>query len=233
MEKLMYVVWKRDEVAVEDFRAELLGPTAQTLIMHGARGLAVTLSDERARAGATISRMERPMTGTVAIWVDTALNRAPIEAALARVSARLAGYLALESVPIVNTTHVAPLGERTPGLYTVAFLERPDFLTYEAWLERWQGHHTRVAIETQRTFLYIQNVLVRALTPEAPPWTAIVEEAFPAEAATDPMQFYAADTPAELAEQQRRMFESCRTFIDFSQLESRPFSAYVLKTPWG
>ncbi len=45
--------------------------------------------------------------------------------------------------------------------------------------------------------------------------------------------FYAADTPAELAEQQRRMFESCQQFIDFSQLESHPLSAYVLKTPWG
>jgi hypothetical protein len=35
-------------------------------------------------------------------------------------------------------------------------------------------------------------VLVRAVTPGAPPWTAIVEEAFPAEASTDPMVFYRA-----------------------------------------
>ncbi len=51
MEKLMYVVWKNDAVAVEDFRAELLGPTARTLIAHGARGLAVNLADERAAPG--------------------------------------------------------------------------------------------------------------------------------------------------------------------------------------
>jgi hypothetical protein len=233
MEKVMYVVWKPDGVPVQDFRAELLGPTARTLIAHGARGLAVNLADERTLRGATYSQMERPMTGTVGVWMDTALNRAPVEAALAGVTERLVGYLALESMPIVNTKHVAPPGERTPGLYTVAFLERPAFLTYDAWLEQWQGHHTRVAIETQRTFLYIQNVLVRALTPNAPPWTAIVEEAFPPEAATDPMMFYAADTPDELAKQQGRMVESCQRFIDFSQLESHPFSAYVLKSPWA
>jgi hypothetical protein len=41
----------------------------------------------------------------------------------------------------------------------VAFLEKPDFLTYEEWLDHWQGDHTRVPIETQSTFLYIQNVV--------------------------------------------------------------------------
>jgi hypothetical protein len=232
MEKVMYVVWKPDGVSADAFRDELLGPTARTLLAHGARGLAVNLADEQTLYGATYTRMDRPITGTVAVWVDTALSRAPLDAALTAVTEGLAGYLVLESVPIVNTKHVAPLGERTPGLYTVAFLERPDSLTYEAWLELWQGRHTQVAIETQRTFLYIQNVLVRALTPDAPPWTAIVEEAFPPEAATDPMMFYAADTPDKLAEQQGRMVESCQRFIDFSRLESHPFSAYVLKTPW-
>jgi hypothetical protein len=103
-------------------------------------------------------------------------------------------------------------------------------MTYDAWRERWQGHHTQVAIETQSTFVYIQNVVVRALTSNAPPWTAIVEECFPAEAATDPMVFYAAGSSQEtLQANQRRMIESCRTFIDFSTLESHPMSAYLIK----
>ena len=70
---------------------------------------------------------------------------------------------------------------------------------------------------------------MRALTEDAPPWTAIVEEAFPAEAATDPMVFYDAGGSKErLAERQQRMIESCQKFIDFLQLESHPFSAYVV-----
>ncbi len=230
MEKLLYVIWKPDDVPIERFRGDLLGPTAEKLIAAGARGLTVTLADERALPGLKITQMPQPLTGVVSVWLDTALDRALVETALARVSARLAGYLALESVPLVNTRHVGPLGERTPGLYTVAFLEKPDALTYDEWLQRWQGQHTAVAIATQSTFLYIQNVLVRALTADAPPWVAIVEEAFPAEAATDPMVFYdAGGSPERLQEHQRRMMQSCERFIDFNRLETHPMSAYVLQ----
>jgi len=230
VEKLLYVIWKPDDVPIERFRGDLLGPTAEKLIAAGARGLTVTLADERALPGLKITQMPQPLTGVVSVWLDTALDRALVETALARVSARLAGYLALESVPLVNTRHVGPLGERTPGLYTVAFLEKPDALTYDEWLQRWQGQHTAVAIATQSTFLYIQNVLVRALTADAPPWVAIVEEAFPAEAATDPMVFYdAGGSPERLQEHQRRMMQSCERFIDFNRFETHPMSAYVLQ----
>jgi hypothetical protein len=174
--------------------------------------------------------MQEPMVGTISIWLDTALSRPPVEEVIACATERSAGYLVLESVPVVNTTEVVPLGERTPGITTVAFLQKPEGMTYEAWREQWQGYHTKVATETQSTFLYIQNVVVRPLTEGAPPWTAIVEEGFPAEAATDPMVFYDAKGSREkLAENQRRMMESCAKFIDFETLESLPMSSYVLK----
>ena len=230
MEKLIYVIWKPDEMSVERFRQDLLGSIARKLIAAGARGLAVNLADDLTVTGLRITQMREPLSGMVSIWLDTALNRGPVEEVLAAATARLAGYLALESVPLVNTTHVSPLGERIPGLYTVAFLEKPDSLTYEEWLQRWQGQHTSIAIETQSTFLYIQNVLVRPLNVDAPPWVAIVEEAFPAEAATDPMIFYnAGGSPEKLKEHQRRMMESCQRFIDFSRFETHPMSAYVLQ----
>ncbi len=230
MEKLIYVVWKKDDTPVAEFRQAMLGQTAKALIASGARALSMNLIDDLAVPGMRITQMPEPMSGMVSIWMDTALNRAPLEAALQRVTRKLAGYLVLESVPIVNTKHRAKIGERLPGLYMVAFLEKPDFLTYDAWLQQWQGHHTQVAIETQSTFLYIQNVVVRALTAGAPSWTAIVEEAFPAEAGADPMVFYAAGgSQQKLDENQRRMMDSCQKFIDFAQLESHPMSAYVLK----
>jgi hypothetical protein len=229
VEKIVYVGWKPGGVTLADFRAGLLGPTAEALRAAGARGLTVLLADEAALQGLRIAK--RDPTAVVSIWVDSALQRAPLEAILGRALTNLAGWLTLESVPLPNTRHVVPLGARIPGLYTVAFLEKPEKLDYATWLERWQGEHTRIAIETQRTFLYVQNVLVRALTPTAPPWTAIVEEAFPAEAATDPMRFYAATTVAELATQQGRMVASCERFIDFGRFETLPMSAYVLARP--
>jgi hypothetical protein len=230
VEKLIYVLWKPEALSIEDFRDALLGPVGRRLIALGARGLAVNLADERALPGLRLTRMPRPPSGTVSLWLDTALNAAPIEAALAAMTARLAGYLTLESVPVVNRAHVPPLGERIPGLYNVAFLEQPDFLTYDDWLRLWQREHTPVAIATQSTFLYIQNVLVRPLTADAPPWVAIVEEAFPAEAASDPMVFYNAGGSAEqLTANQQRMMQSCQRFIDFSRFETQPMSAYVLQ----
>jgi len=227
MEKLIYAVWKPDATTVRDFCHEMLGDTARALLGLGVRGLAINLADDLAVPGLRIERLNP--TGTVSIWVDTALAREPIERVLGATTARFAGWLALESVPLVNTRHVVPLGERVPGLYNVAFFEKPDALSYEDWLAHWQGAHTTVAIETQSTFAYIQNVLVRAVTAGAPPWTAIVEEAFPVEASTDPMVFYRADSPEELAEHQRRMMESCATFIDFARIETHPMSAYVLR----
>lgn len=229
VEKLLYVGWKPDGVALADIRADLLGATATAVLGSGARGLTVLLADDAAVPGLRVAR--RDPTAVIAIWIDSALRRAPLEAALAAKLDRLAGWLVLESVPLRNTTHPVVLGERLPGLYTVAFLEKPAGLTYDAWLTRWQDEHTAVAIQTQRTFVYVQNVLVRAVTPDAPPWVAIVEEGFPAEAARNPLQFYAATTAAELAAQQQRMTASVERFIDFRHFETLPMSAYVLAQP--
>jgi hypothetical protein len=229
VEKILYAGWKPDHMAIADFRAALLGPTATALTDAGARGVTVILADDRAVQGLRIARLDP--SAVVSLWVDSAVGHVALESILRMLMPRLAGWLALESVPLRNTTHEVRLGERLPGLYTVAFLEKPATLDHATWLSRWQGDHTPIAIETQRTFLYVQNVLVRALTPDAPAWAAIVEEAFPAEAATDPLRFYAASTPAELAIQQQRMVASCERFIDFARFETIPMSTYVVTLP--
>lgn len=229
MEKLVYVGWKAADAPLADFRAAMLGATADALVAAGARGVGMLLADDRVVPGLRIAR--RDPTAVVWLWVDSVTGRASMESALRPQLPRLAGWLALESVPLRNTTVAVGRGERLPGLYTVAFLEKPETLDYATWLARWQDDHTPIAIATQRTFLYVQNVLVRAVTDEAPPWTAIVEEAFPAEAATDPMRFYAARTPAELAAQQGRLTASIARFIDFARFETLPMSAYVLAPP--
>ena len=231
MEKLIYAVWKKREESIGGFKEKMLSDVAGGLEGLGVRGLSMNLADERAAYAQRmrITKMPDPLSGTLSIWLDTALDRDPAHRLLEEACQRFAGYLVLESVPIVNTTQIAPLGERTPGITTVAFLEKTEAMTYESWLDQWQGHHTQVAIETQSTFLYIQNVIVRAVTPEAPGWSAIVEESFPAEAPTDPMVFFAAGNSREkLEENRRRLMESCAKFLDFARVESHPMSSYVL-----
>jgi hypothetical protein len=231
MEKLVYVVWNHPDTSAEAFRDDWIGPRAAQLAELGARGLAVSVADDDvAFAGkSVISRIPTPIRGIVSFWLDTHLHRAPAEAVVTDACSRIAGYLVVESVPIVNTEHSVPRGARTPGVNTVGFLEKPDHLAYAEWLELWQGRHTRVAIETQCTFLYIQNAVVRPLTPDAPRWVAIVEEGFPREALTDQKVFYAAgDSDEVLGRNRGCMIESCRKFIEFDRLESHVFSQYVL-----
>jgi hypothetical protein len=231
MEKLVYVLWKRPEQSADALRDELRGACARKLAGLGAKRLALSVADEHVAyaQGSVISQMKEPITAVVSFWLDTHLDRGPLEAELRNATARIAGYLVSESVPIVNTTQRAEPGLRTPGINSIGFLEKPESLPYDEWLELWQGRHTRVAIETQSTFLYVQNAVIRALTDDAPPWVAIVEEGFPADAMRDQKVFYAAgDSDAKLEENRGRMIESCRRFIEFDRLESHVFSQYLL-----
>lgn len=235
MEKLVYVLWKREQDSAESFRAEMLGDTARRLLEHGARGLRVNLVDEFVAhtKDVRITKLDPPLAGMLSFWLESARERDPLERTVAAATSRLAGYLVAESVATPNTTHTAPLGERTPGINVVACIERPAWIDWEAWLERWLDRHREVAIETQCTYAYARNVVVRRLGAGAPPWSGIVEEGFPAAAVTDPMQWYCAEgSPEKLRQNVQRMIESCRSFLELDRVESHPMSEYRL-ADWG
>jgi len=231
VEKLVYVVWKPPSTSDAAFAAALRERVAPQLASLGARGLALHLVDADVQDAlrARITRLAPPISGVVSFWLDAADDRAPCERLLAAASSRLAGYLVVESVPLRNTRHAAPLGQRTPGIIMLALIERPARLSFEAWIAHWHGPHREVALETQCTFAYVRNVVVRALTPDAPPWAGIVEEGFPADAVTDPMRWYKAEgSPETLQRNVKRMVDSCRAFLDLDRVESHPTSEYRL-----
>lgn len=232
MEKLVYVVWKKDALSVDDFASAMRGPVADALLAAGVEGLSMNLADADTdyATGMRLTKFDPPPRATVSVWVDCADDREAIEAAINSVGDRIAGYLVVESVPLRNTTHTAPTGQRVPGTNMVALIERPDRISYEDWLTHWHGHHKRVALETQDTYLYIRNVVVRAVTPDAPDWAGIVEEGFPTDAVTDPMLWYKADGSKEkLEENFGRMMESVAAFLDADRVESHPMSEYRIK----
>ena len=123
-------------------------------------------------------------------------------------------------------------GERTPGLANVALLRRPDDLDQTTWLNRWQLDHTQVAIETQSTFGYTQNWVVRALTADAPGISAIVEELFPLEAVADIKAFFGAADDADLQHRVGRMVASTSAFGANQNIDTVPTSRYVIRTPF-
>jgi hypothetical protein len=233
MEKMLFIVWKHEGDSEKVFRQKLLDKVSPQLIDLGARRLRIGVVDEDVAPAAAL-RMEtsKPsITGLVSIWTDTSTRRRPFEEVLQGSVARLAGYLVTESEPIVNTKHVVAEGERTPGMYQVVLLRKPPRLSYEQWLEIWLGSHTQVAIDTQSTFGYRQNVIVRPLTPAAPPCDAIIEEYFPAEAMTEPMVFYnAVGDEAKRKRHEKAMLDSVMRFIDFDKIDRIPMSEYTLKS---
>ena len=122
------------------------------------------------------------------------------------------------------------VGTRTDGFANIAFLRRPERLSVAEWLDGWQNGQTPVAIETQSTFGYTQNVVVRPVTIDAPRFDGIVEELFPPEAMTDLHAFFdATGDDDKLARNMARMGESTARFGATENIDVVPTSQYVYR----
>lgn len=231
MEKVIYLIWRKPEVEPDTFEGRLRITLAHALQEAGVRALQVNVADAAVApaVGLRQSFLKPPPEAVVQVWVDSAIRRfrAPVDEAIAAQASRSAAYLVTESQPIRNRKHPPRAGERTEGFAQIALLRRPPKLSYDTWLDIWHNSHTPVAIETQSTFEYIQNVVVRVLTPDAPPLDALVEECFPAGAMTDPKLFFGApDDEDNFKRNLARMMESVHRFIDLSTIDVIPTSQY-------
>ena len=229
MEKLIYLLWNRADRPVEAWRSAMLNLAGGRLVEAGARGLQFNLVDSDVARGTGLRIVTQPPPdGFVAFWLPTANRRAAAESILADSHARIAGYLVSESTILPGVGRRGP-GRRSDGFSLIGFLQRPSRLTKPEWLKIWLGSHTDVAVETQSTFRYIQNVVTRRLTDDPPPLDALVEEGFPTEALDSPQAFYdAVGDEAKYRHHLKRMMDSCHRFIDFDRINSLPTSEYVI-----
>ena len=249
MEKVIYCLTADDPAAIDGERlGELLRTeVAPALLRAGAHGVQVNVVDTAVAPAASLRILTSPSPADalVSVWVDSANDalRRPFDALVATGPWTWAAYLVTESVPLHRAgtdphgdgrsreaaTAVATEDGRTPGFAQVAFFRRPESLPRHEWLARWLDDHTQVAIDTQSTFVYVQNVVARVLTPGATPWDAVVEECFPAAAMTDPHVFFDAEGDDErLAANQGAMFDSVQRFIDLATIEVIATSRYVV-----
>lgn len=231
MEKVIAVLRAADRD--DDWCARQRGPVADAILGLGVPGLAVNVRDGVVRESLmTLTTFDPPVAAVVSLWTQQCYGE-QVAAALTLLDAeceRLAAYLVTESTPLPAPLEI---GQRTTGLANIALLRRPAGLDHANWLSRWQKDHTPVAIETQSIFGYTQNVVVRALTPEAPLITGIVEELFPAEAISDLKAFFGAADDAELQDRLSRMIASTSAFGANDNIDTVPTSRYVLKSPFG
>jgi hypothetical protein len=232
MEKVIAVLMRADPN--DDWCARQRGPVADALLQLGLPGLAVNVRDEAVRHSLmTLTTLDPPVAAVVSLWTQQCYGD-QVSAALTLLDAeceRLAAYLVTESVPLAAP--VTEPGCRTTGLANIALLRRPAELDEATWLTRWQRGHTPVAIETQSTFGYTQNWVVRSLTPDAPGIAGIVEELFPAEAITDLKAFFGAADDDDLQRRLGQMVASTTAFGANQNIDTVPTSRYVFKTPFS
>ena len=233
MEKLLYPLWKQPGLTGGDFREELLHRLAPELTtlegVHGLR-LCVADSDVSDAAGRLIESHAPVADAMLSLWVDyagAALWEPLIDAHVSRKTA----YLVAEAEPLVNQeSHPSQPGDRVYGMCHVVFLSPPEGMPRDEFLAAWKDSHTQVAVDTQSTFGYRQNLVVRRLGEDTPPCHAVVEENFPPEAMTSDHAFYATGgDEAVLQKNMQAMMESCARFIDFEKIDVIPMSEYLVK----
>ena len=240
MEKLIYLVWDRPSLSGADVRTQYLEDLAPKLLALTPRGLQMDLDDDDAQVPSMVPVPgdELPVRALVSIWVDAHDTRAEYEAILAAAGVRRAGYLVTESLyrDYGDNEH-APArdwadGTRSPGIVTLSVFDKPSGVTDEAFFGHWYGHQSPMSEAMQPRTRYVRNAVARALTPGAPRYRAIVEEAWSdTEILTDMNKFFGATDPGELGERIRIMLDSTKLLYDPATMRNYTLSEYILKTP--
>ncbi len=224
MQKLFYLLFDDATADGDALRDILIERAVPAIRESGGRDVTVFAADSEVAAGSPIRQVDPPIRAMVSFWLEDAADRGAAEAALAAPVKGIAGYLVVESRPMV---HERKVGQRTPGMSQVSCItKRPD-ISQEEYIRIWHGDHRQVAIETQSTFGYVRNEIFRPLTEGAPDqWDAFVEEFFPMGALTDQLVFYDAKTQAEYERNFDLMMKSCGRFLDHGPIEVTFLSEY-------
>jgi hypothetical protein len=231
MEKV--IVTLRTGSADEEWAEVIRGPVAEELLGLEVPGVTVNVRDDAVRAALmTLTTLDPPVQAFVTLWTQQYYGDQVLAALdlLAPHAEHVAAYLVTESAPMPPPP--TPPGERAPALANMALLRRPADMDESTWLTRWHRDHTQVAIDTQSTFGYVQNYVVRALTADAPVVNAIVEELFPVEAVGSLHAFFGATDDNDLRHRMEQMVTSTAAFGANVNIDAVPTSRYVFRTPF-
>jgi hypothetical protein len=239
MEKLVYLVWERPSIDPAALRAHLLDDLAPRLLALDPHALQIDIDDEHAQMQSMVPVPgdELPVRACVSIWLDAHDARAPFEAILKEAGVRTAGYLVTESLfrEYGGNEHSKardwPDGTRSPGIITLTIFDKPAGVDDETFYGHWYSHQSPMSEVMQPRARYVRNAVVRALTPGAPRYRAIVEEAWPSvEHVTNLHTFFGASSNEELGENIRVMLDSTKLLYDPATMRNYPLSEYIIKS---
>jgi hypothetical protein len=241
MEKLTYLFWDRPSRDAGELGATLLHDVAPRLLALDPVGLSVNVDDADAQVASMVPLPgdELPIRAQVSIWLHAHDFRGPFEAVLADVGIRRAGYLVTEALysdygrsPHRPQPRDWPDGQRSPGIVTLTVFEKKPGLDDATFFGHWFGHQSTMSEWMQPRCRYVRNTVVAPLTAGAPPYRAVVEEAWPSvEDLTDLHRFFGTDDDATLGENVRIMLDSMKVFAAADTLRNFTMSEYLLREP--
>ena len=229
MEKIVIQIWKNHEIDDNDFKNFLVNEIPSNL-RSDLTSYQVNLPDKDVSKAAGLVQSSYPPSPNAIVFLKVkSLFHVEQKLKVFELHAeKLFSFIVSES-KIIEVDESKNLNKRTEGFSQIVFLEKPDNVDRFDWFDHWTHHHTKIAIETQSNFIYVQNSVVRKLQKQAPDFIAIVEECFPSQAMSDQEEFYAARGDATLMKKNLEiMMDSCSAFIDFSKIEVIPTSRYLV-----
>ncbi len=214
----MFLLWG-DDLATSLHEQSL----REALAAAGVRRLQVNVDDAPVAAAMRIPHFEQPIGAIVSTWDADAGTVAEV---LATAAHTVHGYEVEERRRLDPPE--AWDGSRADALANIAVLRRPADLPREEWLRIWMVDHTPIAVRTQATFGYVQNIVVGKATDGAPDVDALVEELFPSAGITDMHAFYGSrGDDAELNRRLTELMTSVARFGADHDLDLVPSSRYL------
>ncbi len=175
-----------------------------------------------------IINTNHPKDAVISVWRNKVTGLEAFYEAIKQLADCVQVYEVMERNPLPCIQFAG----RVEGMCQVAFLQKPERLQRQEWLDIWLNSHAQIAIDIQSTFCYRQNIVVVAEN-QSQPWPlldAIVEENFPETAMIDRAVFFdSASDEKRYKERENQMIESCMRFIDFDKFDCMPMSEYVIK----
>lgn len=147
----MYLAWLDPSSTRSEVAEVMLGRVGKELLALDPLRLTIDVWDAESDIPAPVPTPEgeTPLHGLVSLWVDSIEQREPFERVMAAQTDRMAGYSVVESLyrDYGGNTWAAPRswpdGERSPGVLTVALLQRHPDQSFDEWMTRW--HHADLA----------------------------------------------------------------------------------------
>jgi len=214
VEKIDYLVWRRDGLEIVQHRQLLLDQDTSDV-----RAFSLFFADTDADVPKPTLLMGRgpDLAAVASVWLDSIDDRAGIEEALRAGGAVVDGYLVTESVP-QNRSGSAEITHFT-------WFPKPDRVSEEEFFRGWHEVHTPATNALHPTRVgYTRDAVARTLTPGSPQVNAIVFEFFTLEDYVDPRRLYG--SKAALNE----TMEHLPLFADLDSINSRPLHEVVVKS---